>query len=207
MDGHLLAAFLIATLLVVMTPGPVMAIVAHNTLRHGATAGLLTAIGIELGELCLLGATFAGLMISGELVPGLFRWLTLAGAFYLVWLTVTALRSRCRAASRATAPRTRMPVVDGLTVAFGNPATLVFYTAFFPQFLDPSGSIARQALVLGAAYLCTALTFDLACVFILGRIRLLAGWTRFASFAELGSAVVYLAIAAIAVVGFIETSG
>src|SRR5262245_17108856 len=137
MDGHLLAAFLIATLLVVMTPGPAMAIVAHNTLRHGAAAGLLTAIGIEFGESCLLGAMFAGLTISGALFPGLFRWLALAGAFYLVWLAANALRSRYPAARSARATRARMPIVDGLTIAFGNPATLVFYTAFFPQFLDP----------------------------------------------------------------------
>jgi threonine/homoserine/homoserine lactone efflux protein len=206
-DEHLLAAFSIATLLVVMTPGPVMAIVAHNTLRHGAAAGLLTAIGVEFGELCLLGAMFAGLTISGELFPGLFRWLALAGAFYLVWLAANALRSRCLAASNARAARTRMPIVDGLTVAFGNPATLVFYAAFFPQFLDPDRSVAQQTLVLGAVYLCTALAFDLVCVFTLARIRLPAGWARFAGFAELGSAAVYVAIAVIAIVGFIKTSG
>jgi threonine/homoserine/homoserine lactone efflux protein len=206
-DGHLLTAFLIATFLVVMTPGPVMAIVAHNTLRHGAAAGLLTAIGVEFGELCLLGATFVGLMISGELLPDLFRWIALAGALYLLWLAVTALRSCCLPTSKPTAAHTRRPLVDGLTVAFGNPATLVFYAAFFPQFLDPNGSIAQQAVVLGVAYLCMTLIFDLVCVFTLVRIRLPAGGARFVRFAEWGSAVVYLAIATIAAIGFIQTSG
>lgn len=60
MDWYLLGAFLIETLLVVMAPGPVMAIVAHNTLRHGTAAGLFTVIGVELGELCLLTATLVG---------------------------------------------------------------------------------------------------------------------------------------------------
>ena len=176
----------------------------RNPLRSGNTE--FDCDGVAVGKLCLLGATFAGLAISGEMFPRLFRWLALAGAVYLVWLAANAPRSSSLVASNASATSTRMPIIDGLTIAFGNPVSVVFYMAFFPQFLDPDRSVAQQTLVLAAVYFCTALTFYLVCVFILSRFRLPAGWARFDSFAELGSAAVYLAIAVIAVLGFIKTT-
>lgn len=206
MDWHITASFLMATLLLLMTPGPVMAMVAHNTLRGGAAGGLKTAIGVELGEVCLLGITFAGLIISGELLPALFRWISLAGAFYLVWLAVSALRSRYVPTRRSLSASSSKPVVDGLTVAFSNPTALVFYAAFFPQFVNFDRSIPGQILQLGAMYLGVALLFDLMCVLAFACLRLPAGLKRFAGFAELGSAAVYLVIAAATVVGFITAS-
>jgi homoserine/homoserine lactone efflux protein len=204
MDWYLLGPFLIATLLVVMAPGPVMAIVAHNTLRHGTAAGLLTVVGVELGELCLLTATFMGVTVSAELFPVLFRWLGLAGTFYLAWLAASALRSHDTPARSTIATCARMPVVEGLTVAFANPAVLVFYTAFFPQFLHPDRPVTQQSVTLGAIYLFAALTFDLVFVLTLARIRLPAVRGRLGSMMKLGSAAVYLAIAIIGIVGFVD---
>jgi threonine/homoserine/homoserine lactone efflux protein len=203
-DWYLLGPFLIATLLVVMAPGPVMAIIAHNTLRHGTAAGLLTVVGVELGELCLLTATFIGVTVSAELLPVLFRWLGLAGTLYLAWLAASVLRSHDTPVRNTIATGTRRPVVEGLTVAFSNPAALVFYTAFFPQFLHPDHPVARQVAVLGAIYLSTALTFDLVLVLTLARIQVPAASGRFGSVMRLGSAAVYLTIAIIGVVGFAQ---
>lgn len=204
MDWYVAASFLMATLLLLMTPGPVMAIVAHNTLRDGAAGGLKTSIGIELGEICLLGVTFAGLMISGELLPALFRWISLAGAVYLVWLAVSTLRS-CYIPSPSTrVTGSSRPILDGLTVALGNPAALVFYAAFFPQFIDFDQSIPKQILQLGAMYLCAALLFDLTFVLVFAYTRRPAGVTRFGDLTALGSAAVYLAIATVTVVGFLK---
>jgi threonine/homoserine/homoserine lactone efflux protein len=198
---------LAATLLLV-TPGPVIAIVAHNTLRHGTAAGLLTVVGVELGDACLLGATFAGLVLSGELLPVLFRWLSLAGALYLIWLAAEALLVRHDTSRKPTLSRRRKPILDGLTIVFANPAGLLFYAAFFPQFIDPDHSISEQMIVLSALYVCTALAFDSACVLTVARLRLPAGRsTQIGRFAELGSAVVYLSIAVITVLSFIEASG
>ena len=59
------------------------------------------------------------------------------------------------------------PILDGLTVAFGNPAALVFYAAFFPQFINFDPSIPEQMLQLGAMYLCVALLIDVIYVLAL----------------------------------------
>lgn len=106
--------------------GPIMAIVARNTLRHGMATGLSIAIGVELGEVCLLGAMFAGSSLSGELLPVLFRWLSLAEALYLVWLATGALRLRRRFLRGPNLSRARAPLPDGLMIAFANPAALMF---------------------------------------------------------------------------------
>jgi threonine/homoserine/homoserine lactone efflux protein len=204
MDWYLLGPFLIAALLVVMAPGPVMAIIAHNTLRHGMAAGLLTVVGVELGELCLLAATVLGVAASAELFPVLFRWLGLAGAVYLAWLAASALRPRDTPVRNAIAPCPGTPVVEGLAVAFANPAVIVFYTAFFSQFLHPDRPVARQTVALGAIYLFTALAFDLLLVLALARIQAPAACKRLGSMLRLGSAAVYLAISVMGAIGFVN---
>jgi len=204
-DWYTLAQFLAAALIVFMTPGPVMAMLAHNTSRYGVTAGLRTVIGVDLGEMCLLGATFAGLTLSSDLLPLFFRWVSLAGALYLIWFAVEAFLVRCRTSSKQDLSRCRKPILDGLTIAIANPAALLFYTAFFPQFINPERSISGQMIVLSATYVCTRLAFGSACVLTMARLP--AGRTRLGRFAELGSAVVYLSIAAITVLRFVATSG
>ena len=204
MDWNSFAQFSAATLLILITPGPVMAIIAHNTLRHGTTAGLSTAIGVGSGEVCLIGAIFAGLSLSGELLPVLFRWLSLAGALYLIWLAMDALRLR-RRPSRC--PRARWPILDGLTIAFASPAALLFYAAFFPQFVDPDHSISEQVVLLSATYVCMRSVTASACVFTVARLRLSIGCAQVGRFANLGSAAAYISIAVITVLKLVEASG
>lgn len=207
MDWNTLAQFSAVTLLMLVAPGPIMAIIAHNTLRHGTMAGFSTAIGVELGEVCLLGVMFAGLSLSGELLPVLFRWLSLAGAFYLIWLAAGALRLRQRPSQCPNLYRARTPVLDGLVIAFANPAALLFYAAFFPQFIDPDHSISRQIVLLSAVYFCMRSVTACACIVTAAHLRLPIGCTQVDRFANLGSAAVYLSIATVAVLRFIEPSG
>ncbi|TCU06318.1 LysE family translocator [Rhizobium sullae] len=198
MDWNSLAQFSAATLLILITPGPIMAIIACNTLRHGAMAGFSTAIGVEFGEVCLLGAMFAGLSLSGELLPLLLRFLSLAGAVYLIWLAAGALRLRHRPSRSPNLSRARPPVLDGLTIALANPAALLFYAAFFPQFIDPDHSIAKQIVLLSAIYVCMRSVSASVCVFTIAHLRQPVGCAQIGRFANLGAAV-YLSIAVITV--------
>jgi threonine/homoserine/homoserine lactone efflux protein len=206
-DWNSLAQFAAATLLILITPGPVTAIIVHNTLRHGVMAGLSTTAGVEVAELCLLGAMFVGLSLSGELLPVLFRWLSLAGALYLVWLAAGALRPRNRPPPSANVSRARTPVLDGLAIAFASPAALLFYAAFFPQFMEPDHSISRQMVLLSAIYVCMRSISASACVFTVALLRLPVGCAQVGRFANLGSAAVYLSIAIIAVLRLVGATG
>jgi threonine/homoserine/homoserine lactone efflux protein len=169
-DWYSLAQFLGATLLLVATPGPIMAIIAHNTLRHGAAAGFLTVVGVEIGDVCLLGAALASLVLSGDLLETMFRWLALAGALYLIWLAA-GLMARHRASRMAVLPRSHGPILDGLTIVFANPSRLLFYTAFFPQFIDSDRPIPEQVIALSALYAGTVLTIEYFCVVAVARLR------------------------------------
>jgi len=204
MDWSNLAQFSAATLLVLVTPGPIMVIIAHNTLRHGVAAGLSTAVGVGLGEVCLLGALFAGLSLFGAFLPALFRWLSIAGTLYLVWLAAAALRSGNRSPRCSDPLRVRQPVLDGLTIAFTSPAALLFYAAFFPQFIDPDRSIAQQIVLLSATYVCMRSVSASACVFTVARLRLWVGCTQVGRFASLCSAAVYLSIAVVTAARLVE---
>jgi threonine/homoserine/homoserine lactone efflux protein len=206
-EWYTLVQFLGATVLLVATPGPIMATIAHNTLRHGTTAGFLTVIGVELGDACLLGAALASLVLSGDLLTMMFRWLSLAGAFYLVWLAARALAAQCRPLRTATIPRNRRPLLDGLAIVFANPSRLLFYTAFFPQFIDPGQPIPEQLLVLTVIYAGAVLTVEYLWVVAAARLRTPAGWAGIGRLAEVGSAVIYLSVATVTLFGFVETSG
>jgi threonine/homoserine/homoserine lactone efflux protein len=199
-DWNSLAQFSAATLLVFITPGPIMAIIAYNTLRRGTMAGLSTVIGVELGEVCLLGVVFGGLSFSGELLPVLFPWLSLAGVLYLIWPAASALRLR-NEPSRC--PRDRAPVLDGLAIAFANPAALLFYAAFFPQFTDPDHPISSQMVLLSAIYVCMRALCASACVVTVACLRPSIGRAQAGRSANLVNAAVYLGIAVIGVLRFV----
>ena len=203
MDWQLLAPFLTATLLLLVTPGPVVAIVVHNTLRKGMTAGLWTALGVELGEVLVLGAVFTGLILSQEFMPLLFRWISLAGIVYLIWLAIRAFRSHKPSSHETIIKGSSRPIIDGLTIAFSNPTTLIFYTAFFPQFVSPHHPLLQQLVMLGAIFLVASLVFDIICIAAAARLRPSPslGRTGFDRLAELGSAALYLCIAAVALLG------
>ena len=206
MDWYTLCQFVLATLVLLVTPGPIMAIIARNTLRRGSTAGFLTVVGIEIGDACLLAAVFAGLAFSGELLAATFRWLSLAGALYLIWLAVRALSAPDRMSRETASSRCRRPILDGLAIVFANPSRLVFYTAFFPQFIDPSRPITEQMIALSALYACTVLSFECLYVLTVARLRLPTHRLRVGRLAEVGSAAVYLVTAFITLSTFLGMS-
>jgi homoserine/homoserine lactone efflux protein len=206
-DWPLLIPFLSATLLLLLTPDAVVTIVVHNTLRSGTTAGVMTAFGVEFGETLVLGAVFAGLAVSQEFLPLFFKWLSLAGIAYLLWRAVLTLWRARRISPERSIKGTSRPLIDGLTIAFSNPTTLVFHTAFFPQFISPQHPFLTQLLLLGAIYISLSLVFDFIFIIAATRLRHIAngGAARFARLGEIGSALIYMCIASFALVGLAKS--
>jgi threonine/homoserine/homoserine lactone efflux protein len=157
MDERLLA-FIGISIVVVVVPGPDMALVARNVLRHGRSAGYATSLGICTGTLGW--ALAAGLGVASLLATSAvaFTALKLAGAVYLVYLGITTLRDR--GTHPADGPEGR-PVLarhraflQGLLSALLNPKLGVFFLTLLPQFIAPGDSVAVRVLQL-------ALLFDL----------------------------------------------
>lgn len=166
--------FVIASVLLAVTPGPGVLYLLTRTLGDGRRAGLASVGGIALGNLgnallaCLgLGALLA--ISSRALVM-----LKLAGAAYLVWLGLEALRGRSRPAATAprAAPSSRRSFRDATWVALLNPKTAIFYAAFVPQFIAPGAAAPLlQTLSLSVLFVAIAACTDTLYVLSAGALR------------------------------------
>jgi threonine/homoserine/homoserine lactone efflux protein len=158
----LFAAFLLASLLLAITPGPGVLFVVARTLAQGRAAGLASVAGVALGNLANALAACIGLAALFAVSSLAFTLVKYAGAAYLVYLGLQALRpSRHSPASTlpAAVPRRRL-FRDGVVVALLNPKTTLFFAAFLPQFISPGGSPLLQSAALGAVFVAIAAVTD-----------------------------------------------
>ncbi len=166
MDSQLVA-FLGVSILVIITPGPDMALITKNALS-GRTHGIFTALGVGLGQLVWMAATSAGvaaLLVASE---PLLDALKLAGAAYLVFIGAQALVSAVRSKHPQTKPEspgpderdvtTRESFRQGLISNLGNPKMAVFYSSLLPQFA-PAGETSFIALFVLGAVFCSMAVF------------------------------------------------
>jgi threonine/homoserine/homoserine lactone efflux protein len=153
------AAFLAVSALVIVTPGQDTALTIRNTLARGRRGGVHTAAGVVLGQLVWALAASAGLVALLRAWEPAFLALRIAGAAYLLYLGLTALRSAFRREAIAS-PEQRLPtppLLQGLLSNLGNPKMAVFFTSLLPQFA-PSGSFAAL-FALGAVFCALTLTW------------------------------------------------
>ena len=131
------AAFLAVSALVIVTPGQDTALTIRNTLARGRRGGVHTAAGVALGQLVWALAASAGLVALLRAWEPAFLALRVAGAAYLLYLGLTALRSAFAGARQKAAvePRLRAPpLLQGLLSNLGNPKMAIFFTSLLPQF-------------------------------------------------------------------------
>jgi threonine/homoserine/homoserine lactone efflux protein len=160
-------AFIVASVLIILAPGPDMTLVARNTIARGRVSGLRTAAGALLGVSVHVLAAVAGLsaVLTGSAVA--FSVVKLVGAAYLLVLGVRTLLAS-RHTSRAdemsaeaelfgeSAPRlvtaTSSPMMQGVLSAVLNPKLAVFFLTFLPQFVDPDNLPEVSMLAHGAVF-------------------------------------------------------
>ncbi|MGO9805092.1 MAG: LysE family translocator [Steroidobacteraceae bacterium] len=146
MNWHLFAGFLAITIVLLLTPGPIVTLVISTAATRGVRAGLVTVAGTSTGNALLLAAIALGLSwVLKHAVYGFeaLRWL---GVAYLMWLGVQAWRRA--GGAQPEAPGANVHFRRGVLVALTNPKTLAFFTAFLPQFLDPALPAGRQLAVM-----------------------------------------------------------
>jgi threonine/homoserine/homoserine lactone efflux protein len=161
MSIELYAAYLAACLVIVRVPGPTVTLIIANSLRHGARAGLLNVAGTQVGLAIIVAVVGIGLTSLIAAMGHWFDWLRLMGAAYLVWLGWKMIRSSGESADGVPARRPRGGfLMQGALVALSNPKTLIFFGAFFPQFLDPARDQALQIATMGATAMAVAAVSD-----------------------------------------------
>jgi threonine/homoserine/homoserine lactone efflux protein len=170
MSLELYAAYLVACAVIVIVPGPSVTLIVANSLRHGARAGLLNVAGTQAGLVVIIAIVGIGLTSVIETLGHWFDVLRLVGAAYLGWLGWRMIRAEggIEAAAGAKPPRGGF-FTQGLLVALSNPKTLLFFGAFFPQFIDPHGDHTLQIAIMGLTALAFAAVSDSAYALLSGR--------------------------------------
>jgi homoserine/homoserine lactone efflux protein len=170
MSLELYAAYLVACLIVVLVPGPTVTLILANSIRHGTRAGLLNVLGTQVGLALMIGVVGLGLTSLMEAAGHWFDWLRLAGAAYLIWLGWKMIRPSGADSDGETPARPRGGfLTQGILVALSNPKTLIFFGAFFPQFIDPARDHGLQILIMGLTAMLVAAVSDSVYALAAGR--------------------------------------
>ena len=162
--SHLLAFALLSFVLIIV-PGPNVLFVVSRSLMLGRAAGVGTAAGGQIGVYLQVVAVAFGVGALVERSVAVFTAVKLAGAAYLVYLGVQAIRHRGslrEALDVAAEPRSFGRILrDGIVVGVSNPKVIVFFAAVLPQFVNrPAGHIPVQMLQLGAVFVAIAVVCD-----------------------------------------------
>ena len=173
MPVTLYLGFVAATVVLMLIPGPNVSLIVANSLAYGTRFGMLTLAGTAAAMVPQLVLTALGLTALMGAMAAWFAWLRWLGVGYLVFLGV---RQWCAPAVDLTqvgaqkrSPRTI--VLRGFLISLTNPKTLLFFGAFFPQFIAADRPVWPQLALLCGSFLAIALTLDSGWAMAAGRAR------------------------------------
>ena len=169
--------FLLAALLLAITPGPGIFYVAARTLAGGRPEGLASSFGTGVGGLVHVVAGAVGVSALVMASAEAFTLLKIAGALYLIWLGLNTWRgARIVEPVEVQTTGVRRAFREGIVVEALNPKTAAFFLAFIPQFVDPSANVAGQFVVLGLISVALNTGADLVVTYWAAKAR--AGFAR-----------------------------
>lgn len=208
LDLSVLPAFLVSALVIILSPGADTFLMLRSTLRGGKKDGFLTMLGIYAGitTLSLLLISGVGLVVAKA--PGALFWLKILGALYLLFLAVQSLRAGVNLVKRNSAgesitvdqdqsvTRTKAgPFVLGFLTNVTNPKVLIFFLAFFPQFLGDSSHVAVQLAMLCLIFVVVSAVWLVTLVFAASAMRKVMTTTGFTIAMEFVVATVFAVLA------------
>lgn len=162
-DPTLWGLFVLASITLLLTPGPAVLFIVARSVERGKVAGLVSVLGIHLGTIVHIVAAAVGLsalIVSSTLAFSVVKYL---GAAYLIWIGIRTLMSPDLAAEISIGPAKplRRLFQEGFIVNLFNPKTAIFFLAFLPQFVDPArGALHWQVLTLGFTFMALGMLSD-----------------------------------------------
>lgn len=163
MNFTLLSIYLMSIILIIATPGPVVAFVLNSSARGGFKHALLSIIGTNWASLVLIAT--ATLMIMGIITVNhsLLSWISLAGCVFLAWIAIDGLRSELRKNDNTGVDSTYTEIssksvgvkriLHGFLVGISNPKDIIFFIAFFPQFINITSHVKISLSVLAVLWI------------------------------------------------------
>ena len=172
-DTSTLMLVALASVVLVVVPGPAVVYILTRSISQGRAAGLASAVGVNLGSAVHVMAAVAGISVVLASSAAAFTVIKWAGVAYLAWIGVRTLMADDQDFSQATTERSSLRRIfgQGVVVNILNPKVAMFFLAFLPQFVDPSaGDAALQSLVLGMTLVIIGLISDSVYALIGGSI-------------------------------------
>lgn len=164
------ALYLAAVAVLVLSPGPTMLMCMTTALNEGKSSAIAAAAGsisAVLGVMTLSALGLGALLAASELA---FTVVKVIGAVYLIWLGIRTFCNNAEAidikkTTTDTGRHLRAHYVRGLLVGSSNPKAILFFTAFFPQFLNPIEPLAPQYSVLALTFIACEFSVLAMCAF------------------------------------------
>jgi len=166
--------FVIATIVLGLIPGPNVALTVANSLAHGTRYGFLTVAGTSSAMIPQLILTILGMSAFITILADWFDILRWLGVIYLVYLGIRQWIAPVEDLAHVKPkPQSVKEIYGrGFLVSLTNPKTILFYGAFFPQFITPAADASMQLIVL-------SVTFLIVITFVDSLWALLAGQARY----------------------------
>jgi threonine/homoserine/homoserine lactone efflux protein len=167
-----IALFLVASALLTIAPGPDIVYVLTRGISQGPKAGFAAALGFASGcvfHTVLAAVGIAALIRSSDIAFDVVRY---AGAAYLVWIGIQALRHRSSFSIEAASDKRALTTIYRQSVIGNmlNPKVTLFFLAFLPQFVNmQAGHVGWQMALLGVIFM-------IQTVVIFGAVALFSGW-------------------------------
>ena len=150
-DPSALGAFVVASVAIVVSPGPDTVLILRYALVGGRGIGLAAVSGVQLGLLVHTTLAVLGITLIIASSPGLFRAVAVAGAAYLAWLGLQSLRGQGGLELKTGGPRATAgrALREAALCNILNPKVILWFLALMPNFVDPGrGGVPRQLIAL-----------------------------------------------------------
>lgn len=152
-------AYVIATTIVLVIPGPTILLVISQAISHGRRAVIPLVTGVTLGDFTAMTLSVLGLGAILAASAALFSALKFIGAVYLIYLGIKLWRSnpdKPKISFAATKASNSSLFKGTFIVTALNPKSIAFFVVFLPQFINPQSQTVPQLLILGATFLLLA---------------------------------------------------
>jgi threonine/homoserine/homoserine lactone efflux protein len=159
---HDLVVFLLASLALLIVPGPAVVYIVARSIDRGRAAGIISALGLAAGSVVLVAAAAFGVSALLATSPRAFDAVRTLGAGYLAYLGLRTAFSKGAADEPAggDGQPLRRVFAEGIVVNLLNPKTALFFFAFLPQFVNPEGGVRTQIFLLGLTFSAMGMVTD-----------------------------------------------
>ncbi|PSS58377.1 LysE family translocator [Pseudomonas sp. BBP2017] len=153
MNTALLLTYALTVTLLIATPGPVVALVVNTAASAGRRQALMTAVGTNGASLVLIALATGLILTSAAIAPHLLTALSLVGCLFIGYLAIASLRqTRAQKADATVTSSTRGSLWKGFAIGLSNPKDILFFVAFFPQFIQITTHTSHSLLLLSLVW-------------------------------------------------------